>query len=128
MTTLAAEAAGLDRLYPDTGAPWQPSALYLATHPHSAAQALGAHLVREGRTMYSVADEWVTATVDVSPWLEQKIGAALAHRTEVARGALPGRLAAPPPTDRAELVSTEWYIRRDLVPTAATQTQLTPCR
>lgn len=47
VTTLAVEAAGLDRLYPDTGAPWQPSALYLATHPHSAAQALGAHLIRE---------------------------------------------------------------------------------
>ncbi|MFI8983665.1 PIG-L family deacetylase [Streptomyces antimycoticus] len=126
VTTLAVEAAGLDRLYPDTGAPWQPSALYLATHPHSAAQALGAHLVREGRAMYSVPDERVTATVDVSPWLEQKIGAVLAHRTEVKRGALPGRLAALPPTDRAKLVSTEWYIRRDLVPTAAPQPQWTP--
>ncbi|MCQ6245669.1 PIG-L family deacetylase [Streptomyces samsunensis] len=126
VTTLAVEAAGLDHLYPDAGTPWRPSALYLATHPHSAAQALGARLVRENGAMYSVPDEWVTATVDVRPWLERKISAVFAHRTEVERGALPGRLAGLPPADRERLMSTEWYIRRDLVPTAAAQTQLTP--
>ncbi|MBI0293840.1 PIG-L family deacetylase [Streptomyces sp. PRKS01-29] len=125
VTTLAVEAAGLDRLYPDTGAPWRPRALYLATHPHSAARALGARLVRDGAAMYSVPDEWVNATVDVRPWLDRKIGAVLAHRTEVERGALPGRLAGLPPSDRERLVSTEWYIRRDLGPAAAAQAHLT---
>ncbi|WP_374103244.1 hypothetical protein [Streptomyces sp. MK37H] len=75
--------------------------------------------------MYSVPDEWVNATVDVRPWLDQKIGAVLAHRTEVERGALPGRLAGLPPSDREGLLSTEWYIRRDLGPAAAAQTHLT---
>ncbi|MFJ9615543.1 PIG-L deacetylase family protein [Streptomyces noursei] len=110
VTTLAVQAAGWEQLYPDAGAPWQPSALHLATHPHSAARTWGDRLVRAGRARYSVPDEWVTATVDVSPWLEQKLGAVLAHRTEVERGALPGRIAGLPPADRARLLSTEWYI------------------
>ncbi|MEU7060696.1 PIG-L deacetylase family protein [Streptomyces sp. NPDC046197] len=128
VTTLAVQAAGMDRLYPESGAAWRPSALYLATHPDSAARALGGLLVREGRAMYSVPDQWVTATVDVRPWLEQKVAAVLAHRTEVRRGALPGRLAGLPPAVRERLLSTEWYIRHDVVPTApdrTAQTELT---
>lgn len=107
---LAAQAAGLEQLYPDAGAPWQPRALYLATHPHSAASALkdvvGAH-----KATYSVPDEQVTATVDVGPWMEQKIAAVLAHRTEVERGAVPGLIAGLPQEARTRLFSTEWYIR-----------------
>ncbi|MEK2478010.1 PIG-L family deacetylase [Streptomyces noursei] len=113
VTTLAVQAAGWEQLYPDAGAPWQPSALYLATHPHSAARAWGDRLVRAGRARYSVPDAWVTAAVDVTPWLEQKLGAVLAHRTEVERGALPGRIAGLPPADRARLLSTEWYIHHE---------------
>lgn len=41
VTTLAVQAAGLERLYPGAGEPWQPSALYLATHPHTAVRELG---------------------------------------------------------------------------------------
>ncbi|MFJ6789329.1 PIG-L deacetylase family protein [Streptomyces angustmyceticus] len=124
-TTLAVQAAGWDRLYPDAGAPWRPGALYLATHPHSAARALGGSLVREGREMYSVPDAWVTATVDVRPWIEQKVGAVLAHRTEVQRGALPGRIAALPRATRERLLSTEWYIRHDPASPVTAQTELT---
>jgi N-acetyl-1-D-myo-inositol-2-amino-2-deoxy-alpha-D-glucopyranoside deacetylase len=40
VTMLAAQAAGLGQLYPDAGAPWQPRALYLATHPDSAVPAV----------------------------------------------------------------------------------------
>ncbi|MFE1558584.1 PIG-L family deacetylase, partial [Streptomyces sp. NPDC058734] len=36
VTVLAVAAAGLEHLYPEAGAPWQPHALYAATHPHSA--------------------------------------------------------------------------------------------
>ncbi|GAA2323868.1 PIG-L family deacetylase [Streptomyces caniferus] len=126
VTTLAVQAAGWAQLYPDAGAPWQPGALYLATHPHSAARALGdGRLVREGRAMYSVPDDWITATVDVRPWIEQKIGAVLAHRTEVQRGALPGRIAGLPQAERESLLSTEWYIRHEHVSTVPAQTELT---
>ncbi|MFF1356624.1 PIG-L family deacetylase [Streptomyces sp. NPDC058297] len=124
MTMLAVQAAGLERLYPDAGDPWQPSALYSASHPHSAIRAWGGHVAATGKAMHSVPDERITATVDVGPWLEQKVAAVLAHRTEVERGAVPALIASLPAADRHRLLSTEWYIRHDPVSTAATQTEL----
>lgn len=124
VTTLAVQAAGLERLYPGAGDPWQPSALYLATHPHSAVRTLS-DLARAGKAMNSVPDERITATVDVSPWLEQKWAAVLAHRTEVERGAAPGLLAGLPEAVRERILSTEWYIRQDTVSPVADQTELT---
>lgn len=125
VTTLAVEAAGLERLYPDVGEPWQPRAMYTATHPHSAMRVWGTHWAPTGKATYTVPDERVTATVDVRPWLEQKIAAVLAHRTEVTRGAAPGLIAALPAADRERLLSTEWYIRHEPVSTGAAQTELT---
>ncbi|MCX5060608.1 MULTISPECIES: PIG-L deacetylase family protein [unclassified Streptomyces] len=111
VTVLAVQAAGWGGLYPQAGAPWRPGALHLATHPDSAARALGGVLLRPGRAMYSVPDEWITAAVDVGPWIGRKLDAVLAHRSEVERGALPGRLAALAPEVRARVMSTEWYVR-----------------
>ncbi|WP_406109675.1 PIG-L family deacetylase [Streptomyces sp. NBC_01003] len=124
VTMLAVQAAGLERLYPDAGEPWQPSALYSASHPHSAIRAWGGHAAASGKAMHSVPDERITATVDVGPWLEQKVAAVLAHRTEVERGAAPGLVASLQPAERHRLLSTEWYIRHDLITTAAAQTEL----
>jgi len=126
VTMLAVQAAGLERLCPEAGDPWRPSALYLATHPHSAMRVWGGHLAATGKSMRSVPDEWVTATVDVSPWLEQKIAAVLAHRTEVERGGAPGLIAGLPAFDRKRMLSTEWYMRHETVSAAAAaQTELT---
>jgi N-acetyl-1-D-myo-inositol-2-amino-2-deoxy-alpha-D-glucopyranoside deacetylase len=111
VTVLAVEAAGWGRLYPEAGAPWRPGALYLAAHPDSAARELGPALLRPGRTPWSVPDDWIDAVVDVGPWTGRKLDAVFAHRSEVGRGALPGRLAALPPAERARLMSTEWYVR-----------------
>ncbi|QIY53750.1 hypothetical protein HEP86_03710 [Streptomyces sp. RPA4-5] len=124
VTMLAAQAAGLAQLYPDAGAPWQPRVLYLATHPHSAVPALR-DVIGTRKAVYSVPDEQVTATVDVGPWIEQKIAAVLAHRSEVERGALPGLIAALPPDARKRLFATEWYIRHTPITAAAPQTELT---
>lgn len=124
VTTLAVQAAGLERLYPEAGDPWQPSALYLATHPHSALEALR-ELALAGKAMNTVPDERITATVDVRPWLEQKWAAVLAHRTEVERGAAPGLLAGFSAAVRERILSTEWYIRHDPVFTGPAQTELT---
>ncbi|MFD0273488.1 PIG-L family deacetylase [Kitasatospora sp. NPDC127111] len=111
VTVLAVQAAALPALYPDTGEPWGPSALYLATHPHSSLQSVAARLIRPGRPAFTVPDEAVDTTVEVTPWLDRKVAAILAHRSEVTRGALPGRLAALPPAAHAELLGTEWYVR-----------------
>ncbi|WP_210592487.1 PIG-L deacetylase family protein [Streptomyces sp. GESEQ-35] len=124
VTALAVQAAGLERLFPDAGGPWRPSALYLATHPHSALPAL-AELARAGKGMNTVPDELITATVDVSPWLERKWAAVQAHRTEVERGAAPGLLAGFPAAVRERFLSTEWYIRQDTVSMAPAGTELT---
>ncbi|NEA61619.1 PIG-L deacetylase family protein [Streptomyces sp. SID12488] len=125
VTMLAVQAAGLERLYPGAGEPWQPSALYLATHPHSAVPLWGGHLAPVGKAMHSVPDEQVSATVDVRPWLEQKVAAVLAHQTEVARGAAPGLIAGLSGAERELLLSTEWFIRHDPVSATAAQTELT---
>ncbi|MET7622488.1 PIG-L family deacetylase [Streptomyces sp. NPDC005408] len=125
VTMLAVQAAGLDQLYPDAGDPWQPTALYLATHPHSAVQELSGLLAREGRAIHSVPDEQITATVNVRPWLEQKWAAVLAHHTEVERGAAPGLIAGLPPADRERVLSTEWYIRHNPRTVLSAQTELT---
>jgi N-acetyl-1-D-myo-inositol-2-amino-2-deoxy-alpha-D-glucopyranoside deacetylase len=124
VTMLAAKAAGLELLYPDAGAPWQPRALYLATHPHSAVPALR-DVIGARKAVYSVPDEQVTATVDVGPWMEQKIAAVLAHRSEVERGALPGVIASLPPDARERLFATEWYIRHIPITATSAQTELT---
>ena len=124
VTMLAAQAAGLEQLYPDTGAPWQTRALYLATHPHSAVPALR-EAIGVRKAVYSVPDGHITATVDVGPWMEQKIAAVLAHRSEVERGALPGVIAGLPPEERERLFATEWFIRHAPVTAAAAQTELT---
>jgi N-acetyl-1-D-myo-inositol-2-amino-2-deoxy-alpha-D-glucopyranoside deacetylase len=113
VTVLAAQAAGLELLYPDAGEPWQPHALYLATHPHSAVAALR-DVIGARKALYSVPDEQVTDVVDVGPWLERKVAAVLAHRSEVERGAVPGLIAGLGPDGRRRLLSTEWYIRRPL--------------
>ncbi|MFJ8466361.1 PIG-L deacetylase family protein [Streptomyces swartbergensis] len=126
VTLSAVHAAGLERLYPDAGEPWQPSALYLATHPHSAVRAWGGHLAPTGKAMRTIPDDRVTTTVDVTPWLDRKIAAVLAHRTEVGRGAAPGLIAALPGPERERLLGTEWYIRHDLVTTARAGTDLLP--
>ncbi len=50
---LAFQAAGLEQLYPGAGASSLPSALYLATHPHSAVPRLR-DVIGARRAMYSV--------------------------------------------------------------------------
>ncbi|MBD0421617.1 PIG-L family deacetylase [Streptomyces sp. TRM S81-3] len=124
VTMIAARAAGLEQLYPDAGAAWQPRALCLATHPHSAVPALR-DVIGARKAVYSVPDEQVTATVDVGPWMKQKIAAVLAHRSEVERGALPGVIAGLSPDARERLFATEWYIRHALTSAAPAQRELT---
>jgi N-acetyl-1-D-myo-inositol-2-amino-2-deoxy-alpha-D-glucopyranoside deacetylase len=111
VTVLAAEAAGLDQFYPDAGVPWRPHAVYLATHPRSAVSALEA-VIGARKVVHTVPDEEVTHCLDITPWLEQKVAAVLAHRSEVERGALPGLIAGLSREARKDLLSTEWYIRR----------------
>jgi N-acetyl-1-D-myo-inositol-2-amino-2-deoxy-alpha-D-glucopyranoside deacetylase len=124
VTVLAAEAAGLEHFYPEAGAAWKPSAIYLATHPHSALPMLRA-VIGPRKAVHTVPDEYVTTRLNVGPWLDRKVAAVLAHRTEVARGAMPGLIADMSPGLREKLLSTEWYTRWSLRPTPARRAELT---
>ncbi|MFE2170304.1 PIG-L deacetylase family protein [Streptomyces sp. NPDC059447] len=112
-TVLAFHAAGLEHFHPESGEPWQPEALYAATHPHSGVGELAPLLERVGKKVLSVPDEHVTATVDVTGRsLERKWAAILAHRSEAARErALPGILARLPAPVRESIIATEHFTR-----------------
>ncbi|MFC7965500.1 PIG-L deacetylase family protein [Streptomyces cinereoruber] len=112
ITLLAVEAASLPHLYPEAGEPWQPAALYAATHSESGVGRLGPLLQSVGKTVLAVPDAYVTTTVDVSPWAVVKVRAILAHRSEAARERpLPGLLARLPEPERDEIISTECFTR-----------------
>ncbi|RZU46117.1 N-acetyl-1-D-myo-inositol-2-amino-2-deoxy-alpha-D-glucopyranoside deacetylase [Streptomyces sp. BK022] len=112
ITLLAVEAAALPHLFPDAGKPWQPAALYAATHPESGVGRVGPLLQSVGKALFAVPDAYVTTTVDVSPWAAVKMRAILAHRGEVARERpLPGLLARLPEPERDEIISTESFTR-----------------
>lgn len=109
-TLLAFHAAGLQHLYPQAGDPWQPDALYAATHPDSGVGELSALLTRVGKKVLSVPDIHITETVDVSDSKERKVAAILAHRSEAARERpLPGVLARLPAAEREPIVATEYF-------------------
>ncbi|MFE5521619.1 PIG-L deacetylase family protein [Streptomyces virginiae] len=125
-TVIAFHAAGLEHRCPQAGAPWQPAALYAATHPHARVGKLGALLTTVGKKVLSVPDEHVTATVDVTAWSEQKMAAILAHRSEAARQrSLPGILARLSDPARESIIATEFYTRLDAAPGPVGQRQLT---
>ncbi|MFF2226961.1 PIG-L deacetylase family protein [Streptomyces globisporus] len=125
ITLLAVEAAGLPHLYPDAGEPWQPAALYAATHPDSGVGQLGPLLQRVGKSLLSVPDAYVTTTVDVSPWAAVKWKATGAHRSEVARERpLPGLLARLPAPERSEISGTEYFTRLSAGPAPGSPDEL----
>lgn len=115
ITLLAVEAAGLAHLHPEAGEPWQMRAVYCATHPASDVGELGRLLEAVGKRVLAVPDTYATTAIDVTPWLERKLAAILAHHGEVARErSLPGILARLPEETRRTITATEFFSR--LVP------------
>ncbi|MDX3519531.1 MULTISPECIES: PIG-L deacetylase family protein [Streptomyces] len=107
---LAAQDAGLPHLHPAAGKPWQPRAVYCATHPESGVGALGPLLESVGKAALAVPDAYATTTVDVTPWVDVKWAAILAHRSEAARErSLPGILSRLPEATRESIIATEYF-------------------
>jgi N-acetyl-1-D-myo-inositol-2-amino-2-deoxy-alpha-D-glucopyranoside deacetylase len=126
ITLLAVEAAGLAHLHPDAGPPWQPAALYAATHSESGVGLLRPLLEGVGKRVLTVPDPYVTTSVDVSPWADVKWRAILSHRGEVARErSLPGILARLPEADRNQIIQTEHFTRLAPGPVKGDPAQLT---
>ncbi|MEU4153204.1 PIG-L deacetylase family protein [Streptomyces sp. NPDC026659] len=126
VTLLAAAAAGLGDLHPEAGEPWQPGAVYLATHPDTAVADLGPLMTRARKSVLAVPHHQVSAVVDVRPWLDRKWAAILSHRSQVERERpLPGLLARLPTEVRHRIIGTEYYMRVGLAPDAPSLTHLT---
>ncbi|MGW8376723.1 PIG-L family deacetylase [Streptomyces sp. ODS28] len=120
-TLMAAEAAGCAQFRPEAGEPWQPRSLALVTLPRSVVLPLWSAVfgpVEEG-TVPGTPDELIGAALDVTAWAGRKRDAALAHASEVERGAGFAQLAGLPEADQARLLNTEWYLRRELAPAFA---------
>ncbi|MFJ2191363.1 PIG-L deacetylase family protein [Kitasatospora sp. NPDC087861] len=110
VTLLAIAASGLEHLYPDAGEPWQPAAVHMATHPHSAIADLGPLLGQVGKSVLSVPDSLANVTCDVRQWLDRKWAAITAHRSQVeGERPLPGILARLPEDVRHRILGTEHY-------------------
>lgn len=112
ITLLAVEAAGLAHLYPEAGEPWQPQALYAATHPASGIRELGPLLSGVGKDLFCVPETHVTTVIDVAPWAATKWQAIMAHHSEVSRErSLPALLARAPEETRNKIIQTEYFTR-----------------
>lgn len=94
ITVAAFAAAGDEKAYPDTGAPWQPSKLYFVGQPRTrmlaswqTRKALGQATPLDNPDFdpnaRGIADERVTTELDVAPYVDRKIEALRAHRTQV---------------------------------------------
>ncbi|WP_327378793.1 PIG-L family deacetylase (plasmid) [Streptomyces sp. NBC_01216] len=115
ITLLAVEAAGLPHLYPEAGEPWQPAAFYAATHPQSGIADLGPLLSGVGKTLLSMPDEYVSATVDVTAWLDRKWAAISSHRSQLhGERPLPALLSRADPGRRDRILATEYFTRLGL--------------
>ncbi len=59
--------AELAHLHPEAGEPWQPRAVYCATHPKSDVGKLGPLLEAAGKAVLAVPDAYATTTLDAAP-------------------------------------------------------------
>ncbi|MFC9078232.1 PIG-L deacetylase family protein [Streptomyces sp. NPDC057062] len=124
---LAVEAAALTHLYAEAGEPWQTSALYATTHPHSGIGDLGPLLQGVGKTLLTVPDEYATATVDVTAWLDQKWAAIRSHRSQlVSQRPLPALLSRLDGERRERILRTEYFTQLRMAPGAPGLRNLTP--
>ncbi|MFD5030027.1 PIG-L deacetylase family protein [Streptomyces sp. NPDC058405] len=127
VTLLAVEAAALPYLYPKSGEPWQTGALYAATHPRSGIGELGPLLQGVGKTLLSVPDEYATAAVDVTAWLDQKWAAICSHRSQLeGERPLPALLNRLDDERRAQILGTEYFTRLRITPDRPGLRYLTP--
>ena len=91
--TRAFDLAGNAEVFPEAGPPYQPERLYYIAEPRSRIREMVNDLRAANLDLgpfrdvdvdrMGVPDEQVTASIDVRPWLAQKIQALASHRTQI---------------------------------------------
>lgn len=127
VTNAAFDAAAEPRCFPDLGLPaWQVSKLYYTALPRSFME----QLMEEGRrsgvagpwdnpemnaAVMGTADELITTRVDVRSYLNQKLTAARAHKTQIAPDNF---IFTMPEAQREQFFGYEYYVlaRQAIVP------------
>ena len=95
VTVAAFDAAGHPSLFPDAGAPWQPSKLYYTAVPISVLQRGFEHMKAANSSFFEgiesaeglpfgTPDELVTTCIDSRQFVDQKMAAMRAHRSQIA--------------------------------------------
>jgi mycothiol conjugate amidase Mca len=118
ITVAAFDAAGDPSKYPEAGAPWTPSKLYYISFRRTLwlrawkdMQARGLKTPMDEETFDEgryTDDPRLTTTVDIRPYLEQKLAALREHRTQIA----PDWFWLAVPEDlRGEMFNNEYFIR-----------------
>ncbi len=123
-TVEAFRAAGEPGRFPDAGEPWQPHALYVVVFPRRVVErfvlatraaglsvppsAIAGSALGTRDPAFGVADDGVSAAVDVSDYVETKLAALRAHRTQAV--GVPFFLALDP-ADLRDVWSHEYFQR-----------------
>ncbi|MEE4024599.1 PIG-L family deacetylase [Gordonia sp. PKS22-38] len=117
LAVAAVDAAASPRLYRSAGPAWQTRSIYFVTIPDWMADDVSddvfAAVPRDLLPGTPISD--IDLTLDVGPWCDRKSAAIAAHRTEFERSRTIQALMALPTERRTRLLSSENFIRRDLV-------------
>lgn len=117
---LAAEACALGALYPEAGAPWRISKVYLSSFPKSAIFRFATTMVEMGMESpfgefervedvpMGARDDELGAGIDVTPFLDRKMAALKAHTSQIASDSFFLTIA---PELVVEAFGTEWFVR-----------------
>ena len=117
---LAAEACAVAALYPESGAAWRISKIYLSSFPKSAIFDFSSTMIEMGMESpfgefervedvpMGAADDELGAGIDVTPFLDQKMAALKAHTSQIAADSF---FLTIPPESVAQAFGTEWFLR-----------------
>jgi N-acetyl-1-D-myo-inositol-2-amino-2-deoxy-alpha-D-glucopyranoside deacetylase len=121
VTLVAGEACAIPMHYPEAGPAWRVRKIYLATVPQSSTRRAHEELTRRGLPSpfgedglpdiepFGSPDEVVTTTVDVRPFVGEKMSALRAHRSQLG----PSSFFLNMPDDLIDLAfGAEWFIRQ----------------
>ena len=117
---VASEAAAMPLLFPDAGPAYRVPKVYFAALPKSRIFMITQLMTAQGMVspfppadrpedvQLGAADDEITTTVDVGPWLDQKMRALRAHYSQLSPDSF---FLNVPPELEGQAFGTEWFVR-----------------